>query len=83
MPTITSRLSGTLEVIISVIGAALLIVQTISGADGIAQISAALVTLVAPICGAIRETRGANIVEKSDAIAGAISDALEDTSGSS
>lgn len=76
MPSLFSRLSGVFEIALSVFGAGLLVVQTLSGADGIAQIAAALVALIAPVCAALRETSGARSIEIADAVADAISDAL-------
>ncbi|MEO1405081.1 MAG: hypothetical protein AAFV54_01145 [Pseudomonadota bacterium] len=78
MQTIASRLTGILEVLISLIGAVLLVVQSVTGADGVAQVAAALVTLVAPICGAIRETRGSNVITQAEAVAEAVTDTLDE-----
>ncbi|MEM6898574.1 MAG: hypothetical protein AAF583_02225 [Pseudomonadota bacterium] len=80
MQKINNQVSGILEAVISVTGAALLVVQTIGGADGMAQMAAALVTLVAPVCGAIRETRGSGAVKQAEVIAGVVTDALESSS---
>lgn len=80
MTSLTTRLTGIFEIALSVLGAALLTIQTITGADGIAQIAAALVTLVAPVCAAVRSTRGADPQDIAAAIAGAITGALGEQS---
>ncbi len=77
MSTITSRLSGIFELALSIIGAALMIFQTVTGADGIAQIGAALVTLVAPVCAAIRASAGTGKQDVIQAITDAVTDTLD------
>ena len=77
MPTFANRLTGIFEIAMSIFGAAILIVQTIAGADGVAQIAAALVTLVAPVCAAIRSTNG-NVEEIAGAVADAVTTTLDD-----
>ena len=76
MPTLPSRLTGIFEIAMSVFGAAILIVQTMTGADGIAQIAGALVTLIAPVCSAIRSSNG-----KVEDIVDAVADAVTTTLG--
>lgn len=74
MSTLAARLTGIFEIAMSVFGAAILIIQTLMGADGVAQIAAALVTLVAPVCAAIRSANG-NI----ENIVGDVADAVTTT----
>ena len=76
MPSFTSRLTGIFELALSVIGAAMMIFQTITGADGIAQIGAALVTLIAPVCAAIRANAGAGPQDVIQAVTTAVTDTL-------
>jgi len=75
MPSILSRLTGIFEIALSVFGAGLLLIQTLSGADGVAQIAAALVTLIAPICAAVRSTSG-EIGDIANTVADTISETL-------
>ena len=77
MNTLLPRITGLFEIALSVLGAALLVVQTLSGADGLAQIGAALVTLVAPVCAAIKATSSGNVGEIASAVADAVTDTLQ------
>lgn len=76
MTPITNRLTGIFETGLSVLGAALLVVQTVAGADGFGQIAAALVALVAPVCAAIRASNSPQ--EIADRVADAIQDTFAD-----
>jgi hypothetical protein len=76
MTSFTSRLNGIFETALSVIGAVLLVIQTVTGADGIGQIAAALVALIAPICAAIRSSNSPQ--EIADMVADAIQDTFAD-----
>jgi len=73
MMSFTSRLTSIFETALSVLGAALLVLQTVMGADGIGQIGAALVALIAPICAAIRASNSPQ------EIADMVTDAIQDT----
>ena len=66
-------MTGIFETALSVLGALLLVIQSVSGADGIGQIGAALVALVAPICAAIRASNSPQ------EIADMVADAIQDT----
>jgi len=77
MPTFASRLTGIFEIAISIFGAAILMIQTMTGADGVAQIAGALVTLIAPVCAAIRSSKG-NAEDIVEAVASAVTTTLED-----
>lgn len=79
MRSLTTRISAVLEISLSMIGAALLIFQTVSGVDGVAQIAAALVALIAPVCSAIRATSGGSVGEVAEAVADAVTDTLRGT----
>lgn len=76
MTPFTSRLTGIFETALSVLGAVLLVIQTVTGADGISQIAAALVALIAPICAAIRSSNSPQ--EIADMVADAIQDTFAD-----
>jgi len=76
MTSFANRFSGILETALSVLGAVLLVIQTVSGADGISQIAAALVALIAPICAAIRASNSPQ--EIADMVADAIQDTFVD-----
>lgn len=73
MTSLTSRLTGIFETALSALGALLLVLQTVAGADGIGQIGAALVALIAPICAAIRSS------SSPQEIADMVADAIQDT----
>ncbi len=73
MTSILNRVTGIFETALSVLGALLLVIQSVSGADGIGQIGAALVALVAPICAAIRASNSPQ------EIADMVADAIQDT----
>ncbi len=75
MTSFTSRLTGIFETALSVLGAVLLVIQTVTGADGISQIAAALVALIAPICAAVRASNSPQ------EIADMVADAIQDTFG--
>ena len=76
MTSILSRVTGIFETALSALGAVLLVIQTVSGADGIGQIGAAFVALVAPICAAIRASNSPQ--EIADMVADAIQDTFAD-----
>lgn len=76
MSSIFSRIQGAIEVALSVFGAALLTLQAVSGADGVGQIGAALVALIAPVCAAIRATKGQRAGEIAEAVSEAVTEAV-------
>ena len=76
MTSILSRVTGIFETALSVLGAVLLVIQTVSGADGVGQIGAALVALIAPICAAIRASNSPQDI--ADMVANAIQDTFAD-----
>lgn len=76
MNTLLPRITGAFEIALSVLGAALLVIQTLSGADGLAQIGAALVALVAPVCAAIKASGSSNAADIAEAIAKAVTETL-------
>lgn len=78
MTSITDRVTGIFETALSALGAGLLVIQTVSGADGVGQVAAALVALVAPICVAIRASSSPQ--EIADMVADAITDTFADES---
>ena len=78
MISFTQNISGILEIALSVIGAALLVIQTLAGMDGMAQIASAAVALIAPVCGAIRAVGGGTPADTAEAVADAITETLGD-----
>ncbi len=76
MTSFTNRLTGIFETALSVLGAVLLVIQTVAGADGVGQIGAALVALIAPICAAIRASNSPQDI--ADMVADAIQDTFTD-----
>ncbi|MEL7128011.1 MAG: hypothetical protein AAGK23_00550 [Pseudomonadota bacterium] len=77
MTEFTSRLTTLFEVALSVLGAGLLVIQTLSGADGLAAIGAALVALIAPVCSAIRASQGGSVGDVVEAVSDAVTDTLD------